>query len=744
MSHTQHRSVYPLITDLRDDELQFHLTLKNDLYLYLKPKQKQIKQYLGASIKNHIILDLREGVDLDEFCAIIGSLCGGFCLFLILPLSCDRWMALDEELLLDPSQRDQITHNCLQRLILQFKRYFGYQMIESMADLSRAIDQGSQDHQIIAQEHQPKILIHEIPQSIKCLALELKEISGICANQEQFDVMLELMVALISDQKAYLTLLSQRGRGKSSTLGLAIGLLLYHGKQRFYLCAHLFEHVQEILIYAQKVLKLLHVEIEEGKEREQRFIAIDVPSKNSQLYFIYPSFLSIIKPSKLIFDECAGISMHVLQQSLSYASQIVFSTTIQGYEGNARNFALKFLPQLNKNKSFKHLHLHHPIRWAKNDPLEAFVDDVLWINAMVDLDRDEKNKIDHEQLKYEVLDRHQLAQDEVRLKACFQILLKAHYQTTVNDLWRMLDAPNLSIHIVRDDQRILGAMLVTMEGNLSNDALLSLYLDHSRPRGQLIPTNLAVHLHQPKLAQKKICRMMRIAVLKQLQHLGLGCFLIENLYRYAYQQGIDFIGASFSATAPLISFWHKNHFRAVRLSLRANRNSGDYSILMLRSCRFQLESQVPALYQPLDFLYQLRSTEHCLDIQLIKNYLRAIESNHCLNTISHFQEDDWQKLMVVAYIGRSYEIAFQQSYLLCLQYFLDQKDFLDQEEESMILHKIIQGLTRDTIINEQAIQSPTLMVKKINQAIRLLFEFYAPAQCQEMAQGLMKAKKDQG
>jgi hypothetical protein len=129
----------------------------------------------------------------------------------------------------------------------------------------------------------------------------------------------------------------------------------------------------------------------------------------------------------------------VLQGLLEHYRRVVFATTIHGYEGTGRGFALRFRDVLDRRTpGWRELRLETPIRWAPNDPLERFVFRALLLDAEPSHparragDRAPSPRI-------ELLHRDRLAADEATLSELFGLLAIAHYQSrpwTCGTYWK--------------------------------------------------------------------------------------------------------------------------------------------------------------------------------------------------------------------------------------------------------------------------------------------------------------------
>src|SRR5690606_13736438 len=84
----------------------------------------------------------------------------------------------------------------------------------------------------------------------------------------------------------------------------------------------------------------------------------------------------------VLVDEAAAIPTPLLEQMLRRHARIVFATTIHGYEGTGRGFAVRFHQVLDRlAPGWSQLRMGTPIRWAPGDPLERFVFDALLLAA---------------------------------------------------------------------------------------------------------------------------------------------------------------------------------------------------------------------------------------------------------------------------------------------------------------------------------------------------------------------------
>ena len=417
-----------------------------------------------------------------------------------------------------------------------------------------------------------------------------------------------------------LVVVADRGRGKSSAFGMAAGRLLAGGLDNILVTAPrlsavhtLFQHAARELPDASRTRGQLQL-----GDRHIRFMAVDKLLED--------------KPDArlLLVDEAAGIPLPMLEKLLEHYRRIAFSTTVHGYEGSGRGFSLRFARVLDECcPRWKRLEMHEPVRWAADDPLEAFIFRALLLDA-------EPGSAEHanpDNVEITTADRDELAGDDRLLGQLFGLLVDAHYRTTPTDLKHLLDASNLSIHLARAGSVIVGALLVATEGRLPTSLHGDVLAGRRRPKGQLLPTALAVHCGFPQALQMHWERIMRIAVHPRLQGRGIGSRLLARLQEDAARRGVDMLGASFGATPKLLDFWKDSGYAPVRLGQRREASSGSQAIIMLKPVSPDaeiLQKQASAAFRE-QFPMQLAEPFRDLDPALVTHLLENPGGKQALN-----------------------------------------------------------------------------------------------------------------
>lgn len=360
-----------------------------------------------------------------------------------------------------------------------------------------------------------------------------------------------------------LVLTAHRGRGKSAALGLAAAELLQQPGYRVLVTAPRREHAARLLAHAGH--PQAHLE----------FWPPDALLREST-----PADL-------LLVDEAAAIPTPLLATLLERYRRIAFATTVHGYEGSGRGFAIRFREILDRRTpGWRALNLETPIRWAADDPLERLIFRMLLLDAEP-VDASQLRDAEAGDCHLEALDPASLARDETTLTELFGLLVQAHYQTTPLDLRYLLDGPNVGGFLLRWRRYVVGVVLTTREGRLDPTLARAVRENRRRPRGHLLPQTIAAHLGREEAMGMAALRVMRIAVHPALRRRGLGGRLLEAVLDEARAQGMDLLGSGFGASQTLLSFWTAARMLSVRLGFHRDAASGAHGALVLRGISAQ-------------------------------------------------------------------------------------------------------------------------------------------------------------
>ncbi|GHC26330.1 tRNA(Met) cytidine acetyltransferase TmcA [Kushneria pakistanensis] len=375
-----------------------------------------------------------------------------------------------------------------------------------------------------------------------------------------------------------LVLTADRGRGKSAALGIGAARRLMQGDKQILITAPRFDSVAPVF---ERLAALLP----EGALQDQRFVW-----QGREVCFVAPDRLVENLEqwggdgSVLLIDEAAALPASLLHGALRHFPRVVFATTVHGYEGSGRGFALRFRTRLGQHTpQWKALTLATPVRWAAADPLERSVTRLLALAAEAPANHDADTTFYHHRL-----DRDALALDETRLEALFGLLVQAHYRTSPADLRTLLDGPNIGIETLESDPvagqgRLLAVAVAVDEGGFDETLAEQIARGERRPRGHLMAQSLALHGGVVEAATHRLRRIMRLAVHPQCQRQGLGQALVKRLADSARKDGMALLGASLGAEPGLMAFWQHCGLSSVRLGLHPETSTGEHPVMMSRA-----------------------------------------------------------------------------------------------------------------------------------------------------------------
>jgi tRNA(Met) cytidine acetyltransferase len=367
-------------------------------------------------------------------------------------------------------------------------------------------------------------------------------------------------------------LTSDRGRGKTSALGIASARLISERERVILVTAPRPAAVRPLFLHARGLLP-------DAVVHNQR-----IEVRGSRLEFLPPDAIRLHhrKCDLLLVDEAAAIPAPLLEDMLRAYKRVVFATTVHGYEGTGRGFEIRFRRSLNRlTPDWKELRLEEPIRYAPDDPLEAFAARALLLAA----EPAPASGVDSARpgaCRCERLDRTALARDEQTLSQVFGLLVLAHYQTRPTDLRNLLDGPDVEVYVLTYRGAVVATSLVAIEGGFDVALGRQVFEGRRRPRGHLLPQTLSAHAGLMEATALRCARVVRIAVHPAARRRGLGGALLEGVVAHARDAGLDLVGASFGAADDLLDFWAGCGFDTVHVGTSRNAASGAHAAVVAK------------------------------------------------------------------------------------------------------------------------------------------------------------------
>ena len=634
---------------------------------------------LGSEL-DLLVFDVWSGFDCDAFGALSGCLRGGGLLVLLVPPSED-WREFD-----DPqNQRIQVALYPEEQMTGRYLQRFSG-ILHSAPFISWWKQNG--EHQICDESGASNITPVEFNRPYK--------------SPDQQQAVEAIINVVQGHRRRPVVLTSDRGRGKSAAFGIAAAQLIRRGARRILLTAPRRRSVSAAVDLARSLLS-------EELQGALEFVAPDELLRNPR------------DADLLLVDEAAGIPAPLLETLLRRYSRIAFASTVHGYEGTGRGFAIRFHRVLDRHtNSWKVITLKAPLRWSADDPLEALVFRLLLLDA--DLAPDEAF-LAQGACHFEQLDRDQLMEDTRTLDELFGLLVAAHYQTRPFDVRHLLDGPNLSVTIGRVNGHVAAAALVAAEGGFDDDLSQAIRTGRRRPHGHLLPEVLAAQLGLVDAPKQTCNRIMRIAVHPAVQRQGIGTELLAHLTQQAVVAGRDYIGSSFGLSDDLFGFWTHSHWLPVWLSSRRGASSGNHSAVFLMPLNERGQKLLGQARERFatQFVYQLADHLKSLEPSLVVAVLKGSAPAHCkLNAA------DWLDIHAFAFEQRMPEVCRGSLWKLVCQAASDARatDNLTGAMRDVLVLRVLQARSWQETADHLEVPGRAQILELMRSAAATLYDYY--------------------
>lgn len=545
---------------------------------YIEPiSPRQVRRSLGRECAV-LVFDTHAGFIVDAFAAAMGTLRGGGVAVVLVP-GWQAWAASD------PAQARFAPHPLEAKDV--GTRFLA--RLRCLFDAAECVSVETPD------QCQSSAWVQTIsPTILQASLVDRQQPFELTPEQQQVVAAVQRVAG--GHARRPLVLTADRGRGKSTAIGAALGCLLRE------------HHRKQVLVLAptrgavDALFASLARELPQGELHEQGF-----DSESGRVRWRSPD-QQLLDPQDcdlLVIDEAAALPLPLLEHFLAQHNRVVFSTTTQGYEGSGRGFALRFRQVLERvlgrMASQSHaLTLQQPVRWATDDPLEALLNEALLLNAeappgsICDSRFSSGAGSNSSEIDYRRINQDQLFYDPALLRAVFGLLRSAHYQTRPSDLRQLLDAPGLHLLVASQGEQVLGVVLALEEGGLDAELVPQIVAGRRRPHGHMLVQSLAAHAGLSDAPGMRLLRVMRIAVADDLRRQGIGSELLNRARMLAEDLEFDLFGTAFGMDAPLLRFWKRAGLRVLRLGQRRDPASGAHSVQMALGLNKRAEQLVEA------------------------------------------------------------------------------------------------------------------------------------------------------
>jgi len=503
-------------------------------------------------------------------------------------------------------------------------------------------------------------------------------------------------------------LISDRGRGKSCAIGIALAGIIYllrntKNKVRIAVTAPELVNIQSLMMMAEKALKAIGIEFKRITKGDD---VIELKGDKFSIEYWPPVVVPNLDVDVIVVDEAAGIPVPLLHKIWRSCKYTIFATTIHGYEGAGRGFSVRFLKRLKESAdtNLQIYELEEPIRYGIDDPVEKWSFRVL----LLDAEPDELSEEDLEYIRRGEFVYLRVAPEELftlereqLLRSAFGILVLAHYRNEPDDLAMMADAPHHTIRILQlPNGKTVAVAQLAEEGPIPDD-YIDVLLRGGKIPGNIIPDRLLKHLRIREVGKGVGWRIVRIAVHPDVQGRGIGSYMLKKIVEEAIERNYDWVGSGFGVTEELLNFWVKNGFIPVHISPDRNPVSGEYTILVIKPLKPEWSRYVKIMNKEFreKILHSLHDTYRDLETEVALMLLKAHSEEVSAQCEAQQFLTPIQLDRALSYIAGhlTYESCSDVIRLIAENYFSNPNCWpsLGKAEELLLVAKALQGLSWD-------------------------------------------------
>ncbi len=299
----------------------------------------------------------------------------------------------------------------------------------------------------------------------------------------------------------------------------------------------------------------------------------------------------------LIVDEAASLNNGLLKAVIAEKTieKIIFSTTIDGYEGTGQSYRLSFLSDFDKNSQI--INLNIPKRFSPKDEFHHFSKRLYAENSMEFLQNSPINSLKNRPKIGKIASQndgtyllsHETLREKSLTEPTFLLLRESHYRSTPNDLARFYDNPAIFAIKIKNGE-VIGAANAISEALDKNIPINSIINGTRRPKNAMTQQAIIHAYGDSEIAKCKILRISRVAIDEAHRRKSYATQLINKLETHAFEQNYDFLSTSFSGNERSLRFWLSQGFIPVRIGLHKNKWNDEFAILMIKSVNKPLSS----------------------------------------------------------------------------------------------------------------------------------------------------------
>ena len=396
--------------------------------------------------------------------------------------------------------------------------------------------------------------------------------------------------------RSTVALTAARGRGKSAALGLAVAAAIAHGYSNIFITSPTPENLRTLFEFIFKGFDVLkydeHLDYDIIQSTNPSFnkaiVRVNVFRNHRQtIQYIRPEDAHVLGQAELVvIDEAAAIPLPLVRKLIG--PYLVFmASTINGYEGTGRSLSLKLIQQLREQsrgylvktakttsdetgttvtregkpakadasasttrptpiggRTLREIKLSEPIRYAPEDPVEKWLNELLCLNATAPSPSRfalTQGCPHPSQCQLWAVSRNTLFSfhpiSEAFLQKLMALYVASHYKNSPNDLQLMSDAPAHQLFVLLapvdpNDTSLpepLCVVQVALEGQISKQTIINSLSRGQRSDGDMIPQLVAMQFQDPDFASLSGGRIVRIATSPEYIKMGYGSRALELL-----------------------------------------------------------------------------------------------------------------------------------------------------------------------------------------------------------------------
>ncbi|GAA0201567.1 tRNA(Met) cytidine acetyltransferase TmcA [Haladaptatus pallidirubidus] len=681
-----------------------------------KVTQHRAGSLLGTT-HEAVVFDAHDELRPNALGRVVGAIDGGG-LFILLTPSLDSWPnrrdEFDESLAVEPYRVEAVSGHFRMRFVATLRAHPGIAIVN--VD-SRTVEKDGLTNPAPRLDSRARSGIErDSVEKFPPVA------SDACLTHDQRSVV-NALESLREPNRA-VVVEADRGRGKSSAGGIAVGCLASGGDEVL-VTARNYRSAREVFVRAQAILDAMGELADTNHDPPTR-----IESKSGGVVrFEKPTTAVETNADVLLVDEAAALSVGLLDGFLDF-SRVAFATTVHGYEGAGRGFSVRFRDRLaESDHEVTDVSMAEPIRYAPGDPIEVWAFRALALDARPPVEPLVED-VTPEGATYRQLDAEDLLADENLLRETFGLLVLAHYRTEPADLARLLDAPNVAVRALCWKGHVVSVALLAREGNLPATLRERMY-DGKRVNGNMLPDVLTTQLRDIEAAVPEGLRVMRIATHHAVRSSGLGSRLLREIRREF--SDVDWLGTGFGATPELLRFWRKNGYNTIQLSTTRNDASGEYSVLMLSP----VSDVGSELYDRHARRFSARIASVLSDAisdmepDVVREALRATEATVSLS----LSDPEWRHVSASAFGPGQFDHDPGPFRRIAVKHLIDPVNadsrVLSLRQERLLVRKVLQARRWDEVADELGFHSTGEVMRALGKTFRPLARLYGNESAKE-------------